>query len=254
MSSPKKGSRGHKSQQSRNTAQSRDGRTRNDSQVVRGSDRFGQAKQTEQTGQAGQTGQANRPNKPNRPKSQAPRRQSAKAARMALINKENKDNRDKDGDKRDSQSSQRSQHSRHFSKSSKHSSRFRSQRQQVQLDAPPKETVFKDRDGQEHRFADSNLKRIAAQILNDKRKKWRYRAFDFPLFSERGHEQSFHFDFYVYDAEDAILRLILVIPFESREVWDKIGRFKRQYPMYHYELWTPEKLAKLSKPRAVLGF
>ncbi|UQN05358.1 hypothetical protein [Deinococcus sp. QL22] len=124
----------------------------------------------------------------------------------------------------------------------------------VQLDAPDPAKTFKDRDGELLTFADSNLKRVAAQILTDKNKAWRYRPFAFPLFTERGGEQSFYFDFYVYDAEDSVIRLLLVVPFESREVWDKVGRFKRQYPMYTYELWTPEKLARLMGPRGNLGF
>ncbi|PTA66501.1 hypothetical protein [Deinococcus arcticus] len=124
----------------------------------------------------------------------------------------------------------------------------------VQLSAPAPDTVFVDRDGEGQTFPDSNLKRVAAQILSAKRKAWRYRPFSFPLFTDRGHEQSFHFDFYVYDAEDSVIRLILVVPFESREVWDRVGRFKRQYPMYPYELWTPEKLFYLSGPRGRLEF
>ncbi|ANE44933.1 hypothetical protein SU48_10450 [Deinococcus puniceus] len=124
----------------------------------------------------------------------------------------------------------------------------------VQLDAPDPSKTFKDRDGELLTFADSNLKRVAAQILTDKNKAWRYRPFAFPLFTERGGEQSFYFDFYIYDAEDSVIRLLLVVPFESREVWDKVGRFKRQYPMYTYELWTPEKLARLMGPRGNLGF
>ncbi|MFC4637426.1 hypothetical protein [Deinococcus hohokamensis] len=124
----------------------------------------------------------------------------------------------------------------------------------VQLDAPPAETVFVDRDGERLTFPDSNLKRVAARILTDKNKAWRYRPFSFPLFTDRGGEQTFHFDFYIYDAEDSVIRLILVVPFESREVWDRVGRFKRQYPMYTYELWTPEKLAQLGSPRGRLGF
>lgn len=124
----------------------------------------------------------------------------------------------------------------------------------VQLNAPPSDTVFVDYDGEKITFPDSNLKRLAAQILSEKRKAWRYRPFSFPLFTDKGNEQTFHFDFYIYDAEDSVIRLILVIPHESREVWDKVGRFKRQYPMYHYELWTPEKLAQLSGPRGRLGF
>ena len=124
----------------------------------------------------------------------------------------------------------------------------------VQLDAPAPDTVFRDRDGEKLTFPDSNLKRVAAQILTQKNKAWRYRAFPFPLFTERGTEQSFYFDFYIYDAEDSVIRLLLVVPFESREVWDRVGRFKRQYPMYTYELWTPEKLAQLQKPRGQLGF
>lgn len=124
----------------------------------------------------------------------------------------------------------------------------------VQLDAPDPSKTFKDRDGELLSFPDSNLKRVAAQILTEKNKAWRYRPFAFPLFTERGGEQSFYFDFYVYDAEDSVIRLLLVVPFESREVWDKVGRFKRQYPMYTYELWTPEKLARLMGPRGNLGF
>jgi hypothetical protein len=124
----------------------------------------------------------------------------------------------------------------------------------VQLDAPAPDTAFRDRDGDTLTFPDSNLKRVAAKILTEKKKAWRYRPFAFPLFTDRGSEQSFHFDFYIYDAEDSVIRLILVIPFESREVWDRVGRFKRQYPMYAYELWTPEKLARLSGPRGRLEF
>ena len=124
----------------------------------------------------------------------------------------------------------------------------------VQLDTPDPSKTFKDRDGELLSFPDSNLKRVAAQILTEKNKAWRYRPFAFPLFTERGGEQSFYFDFYVYDAEDSVIRLLLVVPFESREVWDKVGRFKRQYPMYTYELWTPEKLARLMGPRGNLGF
>lgn len=124
----------------------------------------------------------------------------------------------------------------------------------VQLNAPAPDTVFTDRDGEKLTFPDSNLRRVAAQILTEKRKAWRYRPFSFPLFTDKGHEQTFHFDFYVYDAEDSVIKLILVIPTESREVWDRVGRFKRQYPMYDYELWTPEKLHQLSGPRGRLGF
>ncbi len=124
----------------------------------------------------------------------------------------------------------------------------------VQLDAPAPDTVFRDRDGERLTFPDSNLKRVAAALLSEKNKAWRYRPFAFPLFSDSGNESAFHFDFYVYDYEDSVIKLIMVIPFESREVWDKVGRFKRQYPMYAYELWTPEKLAKLSGPRGRLEF
>lgn len=129
-----------------------------------------------------------------------------------------------------------------------------SDRGRVQLDAPAADTVFRDRDGERLTFPDSALKRVAARLLTEKNKAWRYRAFPFPLFTDRGSEQSFSFDFYIYDAEDSVIRLILVIPFESREVWDRVGRFKRQYPMYRYELWTPEKLERLGRPRAQLGF
>ena len=124
----------------------------------------------------------------------------------------------------------------------------------VQLKSPAPDTEFRDRDGNKLTFPDSNLRRVAAQILTEKRKAWRYRPFSFPLFTDKGHEQAFHFDFYVYDAEDSVIKLILVTPHESREVWDRVGRFKRQYPMYSYELWTPEKLEQLSGPRGRLGF
>ena len=124
----------------------------------------------------------------------------------------------------------------------------------VQLEAPAPTTVFVDRDGEKQTFGDSNLKRVAADILQTRRKAWRYRPFSFPLFTDKGNEQSFHFDFYIYDAEDSVIRLILVVPHESREVWDRVGRFKRQYPMYTYELWTPERLAQLQRPRTQLGF
>ncbi|GHG03681.1 hypothetical protein GCM10017783_15340 [Deinococcus piscis] len=123
------------------------------------------------------------------------------------------------------------------------------QLRQVQLEAPPETAVFRDRDRVEHTFPDSKLRRVAAQILSEKGKHWRHRAFPFPIFTDRGHEQTLHFDFYIYDAEDTIIRLILVVPRESREVWDKVGRFKRQYPMYEYELWTPERLAALQGGR-----
>lgn len=124
----------------------------------------------------------------------------------------------------------------------------------VQLNAPAPETVFTDMEGAKVTFPESNLRRVAAQILTQKRKHWRYRPFSFPLFTDKGHEQSFYFDFYLYDVEGSVIRLILVVPHESREVWDKVGRFKRQYPMYTYELWTPEKLASLSGPNGKLGF
>lgn len=124
----------------------------------------------------------------------------------------------------------------------------------VQLDAPAPDTVFRDLDGERLTFPDSNLKRVAARILTERNKPWRYRPFPFPLFTDKGHEQSFHFDFYVYDPEGSVIRLILVIPHESREVWDRVGRFKRQYPMYTYELWTPEKLAQFESPRGRLGW
>lgn len=124
----------------------------------------------------------------------------------------------------------------------------------VQLDAPPPDTVFHDRDGEALTFPESALKRVAARLLSEKNKAWRYRPFSFPLFTEKGNEQTFFFDFYVYDNQDSVIRLILVVPTESREVWDRVGRFKRQYPMYRYELWTPEKLGELQGPRGRLGF
>ena len=117
----------------------------------------------------------------------------------------------------------------------------------VQLDAPAPETVFRDLDGEKVSFPESNLRRVAARVLAERHKPWRFRPFSFPLFTDKGHEQSFHFDFYIYDPEGSVIRLILVVPHESREVWDRVGRFKRQYPMYTYELWTPEKLAQFQK-------
>ncbi|ULH15823.1 hypothetical protein MF271_04080 [Deinococcus sp. KNUC1210] len=123
-----------------------------------------------------------------------------------------------------------------------------------QLDAPPPESTFRDRDGKPHHFPDSSLKRVSAQILHTKNKKWRYRPFGFPLFLPNGNEQEMFFDFYIYDNMDSLVRVILVMSRESREVWDKIGRFKQQYPMYAYELWTPETLARLQAPRGQLGF
>ncbi len=119
------------------------------------------------------------------------------------------------------------------------------QLRQVQLTAPPETAEFRDRDGVPHTFPDSKLRRAAAQVLSSGGKSWRYRPFSFPIFTDKGHEQTLNFDFYIYDAEDTVIRLILVMPRESREVWDKIGRFKRQYPMYAYELWTPQRLAAL---------
>jgi hypothetical protein len=123
-----------------------------------------------------------------------------------------------------------------------------------QLDSPPPTTTFRDRDGKPHTFPDSALKRIAAKILTDKNKKWRYRPFGFPIFSPSGSEQEMHFDFYIYDNMDSVARLILLMPRESRETWDRVGRFKQQYPMYHYELWTPDALAKILAPRGGLGW
>ena len=97
-------------------------------------------------------------------------------------------------------------------------------------------------------FPESALKRVAARILTERNKRWRYRAFSFPLFTPTGNEQTFWFDFYVYDVEETVIRVILVVPRETSEIWDRVGRFKRQYPMYRYELWSPEKLAKIQGP------
>ena len=123
-----------------------------------------------------------------------------------------------------------------------------------QLDTPPSGATYRDRDGKTHSFPDSALKRIAAQILVARNKKWRYRPFGFPIFSASGSEQEMHFDFYVYDNLDSIFKLVLLMPRESREVWDRVGRFKQQYPMYSYELWTPEYLAKIMGPNGTLGW
>lgn len=129
-----------------------------------------------------------------------------------------------------------------------------SAREAPQLDAPAPDTAFKDRDGEVHRFPDSSLKRVAARLLGAHRKVWRYRPFAFPIFMPSGQEQTLNFDFVVYDNQDAVIRVILVAARDSAEVWDKIGRFKKQYPMYTHEIWTPERLAELSRPRAQLGF
>ena len=123
-----------------------------------------------------------------------------------------------------------------------------------QLDTPPSTATFRDRDGKTHSFPDSALKRIAAQILTERKKKWRYKPFGFPIFSASGSEQEMNFDFYVYDNMDSIFKLILLMPRESREVWDRVGRFKQQYPMYHYELWTPDHLAKIMGPHGTIGW
>ncbi|MBB6097537.1 hypothetical protein HNR42_000954 [Deinobacterium chartae] len=120
--------------------------------------------------------------------------------------------------------------------------------------APDPSTVFKDRDGAAHVFPDSALKRLAAALLSERGKRWRYRAFGFPLFTQSGREQEWHFDFYVYDANEALIRLIAVVPRETPQLWDRLGLFKRQYPMYSYEIWTSERLAELYKPRNQLGF
>ncbi len=122
------------------------------------------------------------------------------------------------------------------------------------LDAPPAEAVFKDRDGQAHTFPDSSLRRVAARLLTEKRKLWRYRPFSFPLFTSTGREQQFTPDFVVYDNQEAVLRVLLIAPRDTAEIWDRLGRFKRQYPMYPYELWTPEKLAQFTGPRGRLSF
>lgn len=124
----------------------------------------------------------------------------------------------------------------------------------VELSAPPEDAKFTDRDGKVWQFADSKLRRVAADILSKAGRRWRFRPFAFPIYTDRGNEQNFHFDFYIYDHEETVLRLILVLPQESREVWDKLGRFKRQYGMYSYEIWTPEKLHALQNKKTPLGF
>lgn len=216
MSAPKKGSRGHKSRQSRNTSQGRDGQIRNNSKVAKSNPARKTAEERGETDNWRDTGhQIRQQGRPKPPKHRPANLKGGKSARQR---------------------------------------QGLPQLKRVQLPTCPPDKVFSDRDGEKYTFADSNLKRLAASILSDKRKAWRYRPFDFPLFNDKGHEQSFHFDFYIYDAEDSVIRLILVLPFESREVWDKIGRFKRQYPMYMYELWTPEKLYQLGRPKAKLGF
>jgi hypothetical protein len=120
-------------------------------------------------------------------------------------------------------------------------------------EAPPASKGFRDMDGMVHTFPDSGLKRLAAQLLSNNNKRWRYRPFTFPLFTPSGNEQECHFDFHVYDNMNTIVRLIVVVPAESRELWDRLGRFKRQYSMYTHEVWTPEQLSA-RYGRRKLGF
>lgn len=117
-------------------------------------------------------------------------------------------------------------------------------------EAPPPGTAFLDMDGVPHAF-DSGLKRLAASYLSRRKVFWRYRPFPFPLFTSSGREQELHFDFYIYDNMGTILALIVVVPSESRELWDRLGRFKRQYSMYTYHVWTPQKMAELFQGKRV---
>lgn len=120
-------------------------------------------------------------------------------------------------------------------------------------EAPPPDKGFRDMDGVVHTFPDSGLKRLAAQLLSDNKKRWRYRPYTFPLFTPSGSEQECHFDFHIYDNMSTVVRLITVVPSESRELWDRLGRFKRQYTMYTHEVWTAEQLsARYGRKR--LGF
>lgn len=113
--------------------------------------------------------------------------------------------------------------------------------------------VFKDRDGKNHTFSESALKRVAAQLLHKHKKQWRYRNFSFPVIGHSGNEMEVTFDFYVYDSNDTIVRVILVVPSESRELWDRLGLFKKQFPMYTHEVWTPETMAELLE-KSWLGY
>jgi hypothetical protein len=120
-------------------------------------------------------------------------------------------------------------------------------------EAPPPDKGFRDMDGVVHTFPDSGLKRLAAQLLSNNNKRWRYRPYTFPLFTPSGSEQECHFDFHIYDNMSTVVRLITVVPSESRELWDRLGRFKRQYTMYTHEVWTAEQLsARYGRKR--LGF
>lgn len=228
MTGPKKGSRGRAPR--RNTAQGRGGITRDSTRPVR-----------ERTS-GGQEGRAAEP----RPK----REEGRRGARAGVTNPA----RRKPGERESSAERPFKPGPARQAPPKVAKKKPLPELKRVQLDAPPPDTAFRDRDGETIIFPDSALKRVAARILTEKNKAWRYRPFSFPLFTDRGNEQAFHFDFYIYDAEDSVIRLILVVPFESREVWDRVGRFKRQYPMYPYELWTPERLHQLSGPRGRLGF
>lgn len=121
------------------------------------------------------------------------------------------------------------------------------------LQVPAPETVFRDMDGAAHTFPESSLKRVAAALLTEKKKRWRYRPFAFPLQTQRS-EQSLTFDFYIYDNMSQVSRVILLQARDSREVWDKVGRFKSQFPQYRHELWTPQHLADLQSGRARMEF
>ena len=112
-------------------------------------------------------------------------------------------------------------------------------------EAPPPNTRFYDLEGQVHTFPDSPFKRIAADLLTRHKKRWKYRPFGFPLIMPSNREHDLYFDFYVYDNMDTLVKLITLSPRDSREVWDRVGRFKKQYTMYSQEVWTPQILAEL---------
>ncbi len=116
-------------------------------------------------------------------------------------------------------------------------------------EAPPPNTVFYDLEGQSHTFPDSPFKRIAADLLSRHKKRWKYRPFGFPLIMPSNREHDLYFDFYVYDNMNTLVKLITLSPRDSKEVWDRIGRFKKQYTMYNQEVWTPQILAELTKKR-----
>lgn len=118
-------------------------------------------------------------------------------------------------------------------------------------EAPPPNTLFYDLEGQGHTFPDSPFKRLAAELLSRHKKRWKYRPFGFPLMMPSNREHDLYFDFYVFDNMNTLVKLITLSPRDSREIWDRVGRFKQQYSMYSQEVWTPQILAELLKKRTL---